>query len=108
MKRSILWALVFGLCLVSVGRAQLPPPAQGYTFKALDPPGSVDTIAHAINAYGDVVGQFADAGGVSHGFLLSNGAYRMIDFPGAPRTVATGSTLATRLWEPIAEVTDSC
>ena len=44
----------------------------------------------AINARGDIVGRFLDASRIPHGYLLSDGIYTTIDFPGAARTTATG------------------
>src|SRR5439155_26285611 len=43
-----------------------------------------------INAAGDVVGVYRDAGGKQHGFLLSGGIFTSIDFPGAISTGARG------------------
>ncbi len=89
MKRiSILMSVAFVL-LLSSGRAQAQKPA--YDFISIDPPGSVDTIARAINARGDIVGIFWDADGNSHGFLLSDGNYRVFDvFGSATVTSANG------------------
>jgi hypothetical protein len=42
-----------------------------------------------INRRRDVAGQFTDQSG-SHGFLLSAGVYKPIDFPGATYTSASG------------------
>jgi probable HAF family extracellular repeat protein len=57
------------------------------TYTTIDPPGSVNTTAVAINAKGDVVGWFQDHfGGQPQGFLYSGGKYTIIQFPGAYRT----------------------
>jgi uncharacterized membrane protein len=90
MKGALPWTAMASLCLASSSWAQLPPPVGGFVFQTIDPPGSTDTIARAINLNGDVVGQYLDAGGVSHGFLLRRGAFRRIDFPGASNSRATG------------------
>lgn len=39
------------------------------------------TVAFGINARGDIVGNYVDAGGRSHGFLLRDGEFTTIDFP---------------------------
>ena len=60
------------------------PSAQAYTYTTIDYPSltTTTTIAWGINARGDVVGEYFDAGG-RHGFLLRNGTFTSIDFPGA-------------------------
>jgi hypothetical protein len=67
------------------------PSAQAYTYSTIDYPSATTalTIAWGINAGGDVVGEYFDAGG-RHGFLLRNGAFTPIDFPGALGTSARG------------------
>lgn len=52
-------------------------------------PGSPDTEAYGINAFGAVVGWYAGAG-TSHGFLLENGLFTTIDVAGAKLTHALG------------------
>jgi uncharacterized membrane protein len=60
------------------------PSAQAYTYTTIDYPSltTTTTIAWGINARGDVVGEYFDAGG-RHGFLLRRGTFTPIDFPGA-------------------------
>jgi len=48
------------------------------------------TAAFGINHGGQIVGEYFDAGGTSHGFLLDNGAFTPIDVPGATGTAAPG------------------
>jgi probable HAF family extracellular repeat protein len=55
----------------------------GFVFTTLDPPGSTSTAVNGINADGRVVGNYYDAGGTQHGFLLSGGLYTTLDVPGA-------------------------
>lgn len=62
------------------------------SFIVLDPPGSIDTRAHAITSAGDIVGQYFTADQRSHGFLLTRGVYTTIDPPGSVRTTAAGIT----------------
>jgi hypothetical protein len=59
-------------------------PDQGYSYTTIDYPSATTTttIAWGINARGDVVGEYFDAGG-RHGFLRRNGVFTPIDFPGA-------------------------
>jgi probable HAF family extracellular repeat protein len=61
-------------------------PAQAAFFTTLDVPGSTLTIASGISNAGQIVGQYDDAGGRTHGFLLSDGVYTTFDVPGATST----------------------
>jgi hypothetical protein len=56
------------------------------TFTRIDFPASVFTLAAGINSSGDIVGRYADAAGVNHGFLLSGGTFTSLDIPGAEFT----------------------
>jgi len=58
-------------------------------FKQIDYPGSLQTEAFGINDAGDIVGRYLDAGGVNHGFLLSDGDFTTFDSAG-PNTFAWG------------------
>jgi uncharacterized membrane protein len=65
-------------------------------FKIIDYPGTAVpcTRARWINERGDIVGAFANVDTIddcsnappTHGFLLHDGKYRAIDFPGSPNT----------------------
>ena len=61
-------------------------------YSAIDFPGAVLTNAQGINAGGEIVGSYNDAGTPSktHGYVLSGGQFRSIDFPGARVTNARG------------------
>jgi probable HAF family extracellular repeat protein len=48
------------------------------------------TVALGINDYSDVAGNYVDATGVRHGFLLSRGSYTTLDPAGSVLTVAEG------------------
>src|SRR5207244_918500 len=72
-----------------------------YTYTTLDDPlanAPNGTLAQGINASGQIVGSYADAG-VYHGFLYSGGAYTTLEDPlatngttAAPINTATTST----------------
>jgi uncharacterized membrane protein len=62
--------------------------AADYRFVKIDFPNSTETLANGINARGDIVGRYADAEGVFHGFFLRKGVFSTIDFPGASLTAA--------------------
>jgi uncharacterized membrane protein len=65
-------------------------------FTSLDVPGASATSAFGINPRGDIVGGYCSPGpcpaavqnGLNHGFLLRDGTYSSIDFPGALLTQA--------------------
>jgi len=70
--------------------AAIPSGASAFTFTTIDVPGATLTNAIGINAHGQIVGGFADAGGASHGFLLEEETFTTIDVPGATSTGAFG------------------
>src|SRR5215472_9095185 len=78
-------------CLVSLcavaGFTLADDKADAFTFTTIDPPGSTFTFPFGINPQGDIVGNYV-AGGVTHGFLLHEGAFTTIDVPGATSTFA--------------------
>lgn len=53
-------------------------------YKEITVPNSSQTIPWGINQAGDISGAYYDASGNEHGFLLHNGTYQTIDYPGAP------------------------
>jgi uncharacterized membrane protein len=55
----------------------------------LNVPGAVATRAFGINPQGDIVGSYT-AGGMTHGFLLSDGVVTTIDYPNSTSTEAWG------------------
>ena len=57
-------------------------------------PGSQYTVPTKVNDAGQVVGLYVDSSGKEHGFLLSEGRYSTIDYPGAVATEA----LAVNNW----------
>jgi uncharacterized membrane protein len=58
------------------------------TFTAIDFPGSIFTEVNGINSRGKMVGRYESADSISHGYLLSDGAFATIDAPGAVFTGA--------------------
>jgi hypothetical protein len=69
------------LCLAATGAG-----AQSQTFTTNDFPGAVSTQARSVNALGEIVGWYTDSAGRTHGYVLSGGHFRSIDFPGAEST----------------------
>ena len=88
-----------GICAAALGLL-LPPTrgfAQTYHFATIDVPcsgcpGGIARLTNAqgINPAGAIVGTYKDAANAQHGFLLENGQFTSIDFPGAVMTVAKG------------------
>jgi hypothetical protein len=69
--------VAFGLFLSAPGLSQ----AQ-YTFFTIDVPKATATLANG-NSTNAIVGQFDDADGKTHGFVLKNGTFTTIDVPDA-------------------------
>ena len=56
--------------------------ATDYRYSRIDVPNSSLTIVRGINARGDIIGFYVGLDGVGHDFLLRNGAFSNIDYPG--------------------------
>lgn len=69
------------------GRAYL---LYGDTFIPFDVPGSIFTAGWDVNASGEAVGVYRDAGNKFHGFLWSGLRFSSIDYPTATATRAFG------------------
>jgi hypothetical protein len=67
MKHWFCGLIALGLCLGMAGQSK---GQATYSFTTLDVPGSTYTQAHGINASGQIVGYYDDAGG-RHGFLAT-------------------------------------
>ncbi len=82
-RTRIRWAAAIGGVVTAVSFAT-PAPALDCT--QIDIPGARSTTAFAINSLGDIVGQFADAKNVSHGFLIDHrsGQITSSTFQGPP------------------------
>lgn len=76
--------------LVPRDAPDLSRAAQAFAFTPIEVPGARFTGASGINAGGDIVGSYTDAGGVTHGYLLRHGEFTTIDYPGAILTEARG------------------
>ena len=68
-----------------------PLAASGYTFNTIDVdvPGASETAVNG-NSEHALAGQYNDAGGTTHGFVLSNGVYTTIDKPGSVNSGVNG------------------
>lgn len=60
------------------------------TFTPYSVPGALRTQFNKINDAGAILGRYADAEGVNHGFLLEGDTFTQIDVPGADSTSAFG------------------
>ncbi len=50
-------------------------------FQTLDFPGSTLTQAFGLNNHDEVVGQYVDASGLTHGFIFDDGRFTSVDDP---------------------------
>ena len=75
-------ALALALTFPGIASAQ-------FDFTTIDVPDSTRTAANA-NSTHEVVGDFDDADGNTHGFVLSKGKYTQLDVPGASVTTVNG------------------
>jgi probable HAF family extracellular repeat protein len=76
--------VALGLVLGVPGLAQ----AQ-FNFTTIDVPGSTRTSANGNSTY-QIAGDYDDADGHTHGFVLSNGVFTAVDVPGAVFTSVNG------------------
>lgn len=64
--------------------------APTFSVATIDVPGALATQPQGINAGGDVSGWYVDATRHSHGFILHDGAFTQVDYPGADNTTLRG------------------
>jgi len=76
---SILLRAVFSSAILASGISGM---AQG-VYTSIVFPGATSTVAYGINDAGTIVGQYIDASGNGHGFVVSGKTYTTIDYPGA-------------------------
>src|SRR5438477_7728797 len=88
MTRVLCGLLGLSLALGMAGPAMGQPT---YRFTTLDVPGSSfpSGTMNGLNDSGQIVGSYLDANG-THGFLLENGNYTLLDLPGSTSTYASG------------------
>jgi uncharacterized membrane protein len=55
---------------------------KGGVYSTLTVPGSTGTVAFSVNSLGQIVGEYADNTGASHGFVDTAGTFTQVDFPG--------------------------
>jgi uncharacterized membrane protein len=80
--------VIFGIALaLAVGVISQSALAQ--QFITISYPEAPSTYPGSINNRGEIVGNYADSGGVFHGFTLLNGQYTSLNFPGAADTYAS-------------------
>jgi uncharacterized membrane protein len=84
-------AVAFGLLLSVPGLTQ----AQ-YRFSTIDVPGASRTAANG-NSTHEIAGDFDDADGNTHGFVLNKGVFTTIDVPSAVATFINGINAPERL-----------
>jgi len=80
-NRAVLLASIFlgalALPQVSTAQAQLE-----YRYTKIDVPHGSRTFPRGINAHGDILGGYVDANGVGHDFVLHNGVFSNVVYPG--------------------------
>jgi probable HAF family extracellular repeat protein len=92
MRSPHRWLIAGTLALALTAGAQRPAAQGGRVFEyfAFDAvPDATATNPQGINARGDIVGSYTK-GGVTHGFVWSEGVLTSIDYPGAVFTDARG------------------
>jgi hypothetical protein len=67
-----------------------------FNFTTIDVPGSTRTAVNA-NSLNAIAGEFDDASGNTHGFVLRNRRYTTVDVPGAAFTSVNGINLEGEL-----------
>jgi probable HAF family extracellular repeat protein len=81
---KIRWAGTAAITLILLLAFTARLKAQTYT--QIKVPGAVETEAHGINAFGQIVGSWQDASGNTHGFLYNAGTFTSFDYPGSNQT----------------------
>ncbi len=62
-------------------------------FVPISPPGGTNAVATGINGQGDIVGYVTLSSGGVAGFLLKNGKYQILSYPGSTATEFLGVTV---------------
>src|SRR5208337_400959 len=88
MKRIGILMLVVFFCFVSTAWPQAEPQAN-YKIITFDAPGATLTLPLGPNVWGSIVGHYADASYVVHGFLRSpHGSFTTFDPAGSTCTMS--------------------
>lgn len=90
VRQIVLAALVASSCMFISAVATITASERPYSYSPIDYPGAAATTLSGINARGDIVGNYVDTDGMSHGFLLRDGVFTPIDVPGAAGSDARG------------------
>jgi len=75
-KRGHGFLLSLGDLVATLGANPQASTGSSFSFVSVDFPGATTTSAFGINAQGDIVGNYVDAGGKIHAFLLNRGRRR--------------------------------
>jgi probable HAF family extracellular repeat protein len=75
---------------LALAASTLQGAERSFVYSEVVIPGAIAANAQGINAGGDIVGTYVDAGGVQHGYLWQNGQITTLDYPGAEGTGAAG------------------
>jgi len=59
-------------------------------YSSFDPLGSTGTYPIWITSQRAITGYYGDASGITHGFILSDGQYTTVDYPGGAYTAVGG------------------
>ncbi len=81
VKKFLLFILMVIILTATIAPVSVSAKNKPYNFVTIDFPGATKTEARGINPQGDIVGTYW-VGAISHGFLLKDGNYTSLDFPG--------------------------
>jgi hypothetical protein len=92
---TLLLSLLFALPTARSGEKPSHPTvpaalAADGVYTSIDYPGAMMTVGRGINPEGEIAGWYFAADGSQHGYILQNGVFRTIDFPGASATTTDG------------------
>ena len=79
----------FNVVLLCAAGISATLPAMAVTYKEIKVPNSSTTSAMSVNSSGQIVGWFALSTSI-RGFLLVNGKFSNVHYPGAKNDIATG------------------
>lgn len=82
--------LLASACMFTSAGLTTAASERPYSYASVEHPDARATTLSGINARGDIVGNYVDRSGKSHGFLLRDGMFAPIDVPNAAGTDARG------------------